>query len=101
MNNLNAELLGYPREPIGQRKIVRRILKKRIVQHINPVELDTRVRPKAERALCGDEVDFVAAPGKRCGEFRRNYTGPTLSRVARDGDFHSCFIPGCMLGNNS
>ena len=40
VNNFYVELLNYAREPVCQRKIVRRILEQRVIHYVYAVELN-------------------------------------------------------------
>ena len=74
----------------GERQIVGGIAKQRIRRDLHLVVVDAGPVSIAQPVggLVGEEVDLVAALGKREAQLGRDDAGAAVGRVARDSDLH-------------
>src|SRR5581483_8623839 len=81
--------LGDFRHARGQRQVIRRIVKQRVVRYLDFVEEDVRhIVIQTERLRIGDEVDFVSALRELNAELGRDNTTAAVSGVTGDPDLH-------------
>ncbi len=78
--------LGHAR---GQRQVIRRIVKQRIMRDLYLVIENVGLRSlQPERLRIGDEMNFVSALRQLNSQFRCNHTAATVGGITGNTDFH-------------